>query len=148
MQIILQTANLKCTIHSTTRKIPAEVFIEEQKHLQPVLKKIKFNSLNLSLTYQVRKDNTVPISGNRYSVPRGTYKGPNTYVKVSIIENRMLIIMDMNNDKELARYEIPSSKGNLLGNNNHKRDTSIKISALLSRTVELFIDKVQNFSIS
>lgn len=58
------------------------------------------------------------------------------------------IIMDMNNDKELARYEIPSSKGNLLGNNNHKRDTSIKISALLSRTVELFIDKVQNFSIS
>lgn len=56
--------------------------------------------------------------------------------------------MDMNNDKELARYEIPSSKGNLLGNNNHKRDTSIKISALLSRTVELFIDKVQNFSIS
>lgn len=128
-------------IHSTTRKIPAEVFIEEQKHLQPVLKKIKFNSLSLSLTYQVRKDNTVPISGNRYSVPRGTYKGPNTYVKVSKIENRLLIIMDINSDKELARYGIPSSKGNLLGNNNHKRDNSIKISALLSSTIELFIDK-------
>ena len=32
-------------------------------------------------------------------------------LKVSKIENRLLIIMDINSDKELARYEIPSSKG-------------------------------------
>jgi transposase len=133
-------------IHSTTRKIPAEVFIEERKYLQPVLEKIKLNSTGLSLTYQVRKDNTVPVAGNRYSVPRGTYKGPDTYVKVSKIENRLIIIMDIESDKELARYEIPSDKGNLLKNNNHKRDSSTKIPALLNETVELFRDQQKALS--
>ena len=127
-------------VHNTTRKIPAEVFIEEQKYLQPVFEKIKLNSTILSLTYQVRKDNTVPIAGNKYRVPLGTYKGPDTYVKVSKIENRIIVIMSIEDDKELARYEIPSDKGNLLTNNNFKRDNSIKISLLLNETVGLFTD--------
>lgn len=127
-------------IHMTTRKIPAEVFIEEQKYLQPVLEKIKSYSTGLSLTYQVRKDNTVPIAGNKYRVPRGTYKGPDTYVKVSKIENRIIVIVDIEDNKELARYEIPSDKGNLLTNNNFKRDNSIKISLLLNETVGLFTE--------
>lgn len=125
-------------IHSTTKKIPAEVFVEERKYLQPVLEKIKLNSSSLSLTYQVRKDNTVPIAGNRYSVPRGTYNGTDTYVKVSKIENRIIVIRDIEYDIELARYEIPSDKGNLLTNNNHKRDKSIKIPLLLNETTGLF----------
>jgi transposase len=125
-------------IHSTTRKIPAEVFMEERKYLQPVLEKIKLNSTGLSLTYQVRKDNTVPIAGNRYRVPRGTYNGPDTYVKVSKIENRIIVIRDIEYDIELVRYEIPSDKGNLLTNNNHKRDNSTKIPALLKETTGLF----------
>ena len=127
-------------IHLTTRKIPAEVFIEERKYLQPVLEKIKLNSTGLSLTYQVRKDNTVPIAGNKYRVPLGTYKGPDTYVKVSKIENRIIVIMGIEDDKELARYEIPSDKGNLLTNNNFKRDNSIKIHLLLNETVGLFTE--------
>ena len=127
-------------IHKTTRKIPAEVFIEEQKYLQPVLEKIKLNSTVLSLAYQVRKDNTVPIAGNKYRVPRGTYKGPDTYVKVSKIENKIIVIMGIEDDKELARYEIKSDKGKLLSNNNYKRDNSIKISLLLNETVGLFTE--------
>jgi transposase len=70
-------------VHGTTRKVPAQVFLEEKKCLKPILDKIKTKSSSLSLTYQVKKDNTVPIKGNRYSVPKGTYKGPQTYVKVS-----------------------------------------------------------------
>ena len=127
-------------IHLTTRKIPTEVFIEERKYLQPVLEKIKLNSTVLSLTYQVRKDNTVPIAGNKYRVPLGTYKGPDTYVKVSKIENRIIVIMNIDDDKELARYEIPSDKGNLLTNNNFKRDNSKKIPLLLNETVGLFTE--------
>jgi transposase len=127
-------------IHETTRKIPAEVFKEERKYLKPVLEKIKLNSTDLSLTYQVRKDNTVPIAGNKYRVPRGTYKGSDTYVKVSKIENRIIVIMNIEDDKELARYEIPSDKGNLLTNKNHNRDNSVKIPLLLNEAAGLFIE--------
>jgi hypothetical protein len=134
-------------IHGTTRKIPAEVFVEEQKYLQPVLEKIKLNSTILSLTYQVRKDNTVPIAGNKYRVPRGTYKGSDTYVKVSKIENKILVIMRIEDDKELARYEIQSDKGKLLSNNNYKRDNSIKIPLLLKETVGLFTDPQKAMSL-
>jgi transposase len=58
-------------VHQTTRKIPAEVFLEERKYLRPVTEKLISKPTELSITYQVRKDNTVPIQGNRYTVPRG-----------------------------------------------------------------------------
>jgi len=134
-------------VHATTRKIPAEVFIEEQKYLQPVTEKLISKSRTLSITYQVRKDNTVPIQGNRYTVPRGTYKGPNTYVGVSKLGNKQLIIFDLETEKELAKFEIPYTKGNLVKNNNHSRDKSQKINSLMKRLTEKFSDsqKAQAF---
>ena len=134
-------------IHATTRKIPAEVFLEEKKYLQPVTEKLISKSRTLSITYQVRKDNTVPIQGNRYTVPRGTYKGPNTYVGVTKIGNKQLIIFDLETEKELAKFEIPDTKGNLVRNNNHARDKSQKISFLIKRVAERFskIEKAQAF---
>ena len=127
-------------MHSTTRKIPAEVFQEERKYLQPVSDKIISKSTSISITYQVRKDNTVPIQGNRYTVPRGTYKGPHTYVGVNKLPDNRLIIFELESNKELAHYEIPETKGNLVGNNNHKRDYSKKIVQLTEKTVSYFSD--------
>jgi hypothetical protein len=92
-------------VHGTTKKIPAQVFIEEQKYLRPVLEKIQLKSTTLSITYQVRKDNTVPIGGNRYSVPLGTYKGPDSYVKVHKIDDEY-VILDIESNEELARHKI------------------------------------------
>lgn len=134
-------------IHETTRKIPAEVFLEEKKYLQPVTEKLISKSRTLSITYQVRKDNTVPIQGNRYTVPRGTYKGPNTYVGVTKIGNKHLIILEIETEKELANFEIPDTKGNLVRNNNHSRDKSQKIDPLMKRVAEKFSDhpKAQAF---
>jgi len=134
-------------VHATTRKIPAEVFLEEKKYLQPVTEKLISKSRTLSITYQVRKDNTVPIQGNRYTVPRGTYKGPNTYVGVTKIRNKHLIIFDLETEKELAKFEIPCTKGNLVRNNNHLRDKSQKINSLMKRLAEKFPDsqKAQAF---
>jgi len=134
-------------IHSTTRKIPAEVFLEEKKYLQPVTEKLISKSCTLSITYQVRKDNTVPIQGNRYTVPRGTYKGPNTYVGVTKIGNKHLIIFEIETKKELAKFEIPDTKGNLVRNNNHSRDKGQKINHLMKRMAEKFSDsqKAQDF---
>ena len=127
-------------VHGTTRKVPAQVFLEEKKYLKPILDKIKTKSPSLSLTYQVRKDNTVPIKGNRYSVPKGTYKGPQTYVKVSYISETELIIRDIDTDKKLAQYQIPADKGNLVKNNNHKRDNNVKISVLIDQIADRFSD--------
>jgi len=98
-------------LHKTTKKIPAEVFMEERKHLRPVTEKVLTNSTGISITYRVRKDNTIAIGGNRYSVPVGTYKGPYTTVRVRKINNEYIIILHLENDEELARHKIPPSKG-------------------------------------
>jgi len=125
-------------VHGTTKKIPAEVFAEEKKHLQPVLDRIKFKTPALSLTYQV----TVPIRGNRYSVPRGTYKGPHTYIKVNYINENELVILELDTDKQLARYKVPVDKGNLIKNTNHRRDKNAKISTLINQISIKFSDSV------
>lgn len=130
-------------VHSTTRKIPAEVFLEEKQYLMPVTDKIIQKSSAISITYQVRKDNTVPIQGNRYTVPRGTYKGPNTYVAVSKVDSTHLIIYDLESHKELANFDIPPTKGNLVVNNNHRRDKSLKIAELIKTTAEKFSDPLR-----
>ncbi|TYQ15292.1 UNVERIFIED_CONTAM: transposase [Acetivibrio alkalicellulosi] len=134
-------------MHGTTRKIPAEVFIEERKYLKPVLDKIKHNYPVLSVTYQVRKDNTVPIKGNRYSVPRGTYKGPHTYVKVNYTDDNELVIIELDTDKVLGRFRIPVDKGNLLKNNDHKREKGGKIIDIINKTATKFSnpDTAKNF---
>ncbi|MGI6622712.1 MAG: IS21 family transposase, partial [Acetivibrionales bacterium] len=134
-------------IHGVTRKIPAEVFSEEKKYLRPALDKIKLNKPALSLTYQVRKDNTVAIKGNRYTVPKGTYKGPHTYVKVCYINDNELIIIELDTDKKLGQFKIPVDKGNLVRNSDHKRDKSGKISALIKQTATSFSapDKAEIF---
>lgn len=132
--------------HNTTRKIPAEVFNDERKYLQPVTEKLISEYRILSITYQVRKDNTVPIKGNRYTVPIGTYKGPYTYVGVNQIGNNHLIIYDIETKKELAKHEIPDTKGNLVKNNNHKRNRNQKIAPWMDQLAKKFSD-VQNAKI-
>lgn len=128
-------------VHQTTRKIPAEVFLEEKKYLRPVTDKIITKPCNISITYQVRKDNTVPIKGNRYTVPRGTYKGPHTYVGVTRIGDSKLIIYDLETNEELASHEVPPTKGNLVKNNNHRRDNSLKFVQLMDHISAKFSDQ-------
>lgn len=65
-----RTANSR--IRGITKKVPAEVFLEERQYLRPVpcIRKIPADIL----TRVVGKDNTILYKGNRYSVPIGTYK--------------------------------------------------------------------------
>lgn len=133
-------------VHQTTRKIPAEVFLEERKYLRPVTEKLISKPTDLSITYQVRKDNTVPIQGNRYTVPFGTYKGPHTYVGVRKTDNKYLTIYEIETKKELAGFEIPDTKGNLVRNNDHKREKTQKISTLMERLSEKFADNQKALS--
>jgi hypothetical protein len=127
-------------IHGTTKRIPAEVFMQERKYLKPVTEKIQTNSTGISITYRVRKDNTVAIGGNRYSVPIGTYQGPHTTVRIRRLNNEYLTIMHLENDEELARHKIPPGRGQLLKNNNHTRDRSKSIASLMKEVASMFPD--------
>lgn len=127
-------------VHGTTKKIPAQVFEEERKYLRPILEKIKTKPSTLSITYRVRKDNTILIKGNRYSVPIGTYQGPKTNVRV-VKNNNQYIMLALEKDTELARHNIPKDKGNLIQNNDHKRKKSQRIPILMKETIFSFPDK-------
>ncbi|TDT45770.1 DDE-type integrase/transposase/recombinase [Fonticella tunisiensis] len=79
-----RTGNSK--VHGTTKKIPKEVFALEKKHLLSIPHTFDNKSSNISLTYIVRKDNTVLYKQNRYQVPKGTYC-PGKKVELTIVDN-------------------------------------------------------------
>ena len=126
--------------HGTTKKIPAQVFTVEKQYLKPVSEKIKNNSSDLSITYQVRKDNTIPIKGNRYSVPLGTYQGPESYVKV-LEDKGNYLFYDFEKTTILAEHKVIKGKGQLSKNSDHSRKKSDNIDQLITNITFLFPDK-------
>jgi len=130
-------------VNGTTRRIPAEEFLIEKKHLG-ALYPISLNWLAYA-PYHVRKDNLITWKGNRYSAPEGTYKGQQTKVWVKAEEGYLGIY---NEQKELiARHEISLGKGQTIINSNHRRDRSKKINELMEQVAKLFPDQhaAQNY---
>jgi len=129
-------------IHNTTKKIPAEVFIEERKYLMPVIEKIEQQKILItgSISVSVRKNNTVPYNGNRYSVPLGTYKDPKTFVYLDLSEIGTLKIIKPQTGEVIARHCISMDKGKLVKNNDHGRDKSGKIQQLIDKVIEEYHD--------
>lgn len=123
-------------VHYTTKKRPAEVFLLEKQHLQPVSRLLSIESMNeSSISRTVVKDNTVRFESNRYSVPIGTYKSRgNNLVLLEIkgSNDRQLIIRNSKNGEVLAKHTISKEKGVLIKNRNHGRDRSKGIEALKS----------------
>lgn len=134
-------------IHQTTKKIPLEEFQKEKKYLK---EHIKLDILDTEKDiYKLRKDNIVVFKGNRYRVPKGTYKDKHSVVKLKE-EDHILSIFTQEGEL-LVSHEIPNTKGNLVGNSNHVRDYSEKISKLKEKVIneigeseitEKFIDKL------
>lgn len=116
-----RTGNAK--VHGTTKKIPAEVFEQERLFLKPVPPSIKvYEDI---VTRVVHKNNTVFYEGNRYSLPLGTYK-PGRVVTVDVVDE-ILKIRDDFDGYLIAEHKLSKNKGELIQNNNHKRDTSEKL---------------------
>ena len=120
-----RTANAK--VHAATKKIPYQQCIIEKQHLKAL------NGLFLPPTtlipYTVRKDNTIAYKSNFYCLPLKTYAGQGTVVYVKT-GSQDIVICDANNNK-LASYKLSKGKGKLIGNNNFKRDYSLKIDTLM-----------------
>lgn len=123
-------------VHQTTKKIPAQVFLVERKHLQPITEKLTLN-VTSSITSSVRKDNTIVYKGNRYTVPLGTYQGPQTFVSLHFPSPETLQIKVMETGELVAPHTLSLEKGKLIRNNNHLRDRSQKINQLTEDVVGL-----------
>lgn len=133
-----RTANAK--IHGTTKRIPAEVFAEEQKYLRPLT---RFPEASKEKdTRIVRKDNTIVYKSNRYSVPLGTYK---TAKAVQIeVRDGILYISKANGDA-ICEHRISGDRGKLIQNVNHKRDHEIGIDAWEQRLSKKLSGRADQF---
>lgn len=69
--------------HSTTKRIPAEAFKDEQPFLVPYAG-TPMHPQDGMKEYLVRKDNTINFHSHFYNVPTGTYNGGGTFVWVCV----------------------------------------------------------------
>lgn len=106
-------------VHDITKKVPAEVFTLERQHLHPIPQWINKKSNDISLIYNVRKNNTVFYKQNRYQVPKGTYE-PGKQVKLVLKDNK-LDIVDSETGEIIAHHVISSKKGELVKLNHPER---------------------------
>ena len=121
--------------HSTTKKIPLEEWIREQRELRTW---VPVRILPCYIMRNIRKDNTFAYQGNFYSVPQGTFKTKDTMVMIWLKEDE-LHIHDLGG-VFICRHAIMESKGNKVINTDHKRDKSLKLKALLSQTAGKFLN--------
>ncbi|HAL64332.1 MAG TPA: IS21 family transposase [Bacteroidales bacterium] len=141
-----RTGNAKT--HGITKKIPAEIFEQERYFLKPVPSFEK--TIEDIVTREIHKNNTIFYKGNRYTLPLGTYR-PGRKVKLDI-EGELLIIRDDLDGYIIAKHKISNNKGELIQNNNHKRDTTKKLDSVqdslfktlgLSEEADIFLKQVR-----
>ncbi len=132
-QWLSRTANAK--IHATTKKIPEEEWEQEKAFLKPLE---GIYAQQSHQWYGVRKDNTIAYKGNFYCLIKGTYTGPQIRVIVKLIDDYLVISDEDQN--EIARHKRATGKGKLIGNNNYKRDYSLKIDKLMDQVAAGFND--------
>ena len=112
--------------HGITKKIPAEVFKQERLFLKPVPSTIRYSED--IVTRIVHKDNKIFYEGNRYTVPLGTYS-PGREVALEV-DGDKLTIRDAIDDYIIAEHTLSKGKGDLVSNNNHRRDNTTKLDAV------------------
>jgi transposase len=127
--------------HGTTKKKPVEMFAEEQEYLLP-LYGITPTGIAEEMYRNVRPDNTIWYSSNRYSVPYGTYaKEKQVFLAIKGVELQI-----MNRIGELlATHEICNGKGNLIRPRSHRRNKDEKIKELLDKTVALLGEEFREY---
>jgi hypothetical protein len=130
-----RTANAK--VHSATLKVPRLEWEAERLFLFPF--KLPFDFARENPAYNVTKDNVIHFKGSSYTVPDDTFQKPKTEVFVREQYGDLSIF---NNDgEEIARHPLSLLKGQLVRNNNHKRDHTKKIKELINQATQLFSDE-------
>lgn len=129
-------------VHNTTKRIPAEVFKEEQQQLIPIYHSVPiadFIGKEDKILRRVHKDHTIKYQTNRYSVPKVTYHRL-SQVEIRIIDQRLKVI-DPATGEILADHPNCLEHGKLIQNRSHCRDLSKTIQLLIDQTSKKFSDK-------
>lgn len=123
-------------VHGTTCKKPYEEWCHECKHLNPY---IPLMNVGPSGGHKVLRTNSIRYRGNTYSLPLGTYKGPDTTVYLSESSGN-LIVKDAEGH-EITKHLMPYGSGNTIINRNHQRDRSVGIEEYRKRLIGMFSDE-------
>lgn len=118
--------------HSITGLIPKEVWAKEVDHLRPY---IAARITPAFKEHAVRKDSMISYKGNFYSVPVGMYKKG---LKVFVGEQDQTLTVQNLEGKIICKHTIPEGKNHKVINNNHKRDTTLRIRDLKQKASLLF----------
>lgn len=120
--------------HSFTKKEPRAEWQIERNALKPfVAEKV----ISPTLTYMVRKDNTISWKGNFYSVPFGTYQGKGSSVMVRCDGDELLIMRTENMD-EICRHVVAVQKGVKVIKTDHKRNKALEVEVMMLEVANLF----------
>lgn len=131
-----RTANAK--EHAGTKKIPAAEWAIEQHYLIPLRPKPK-NSTITAHKYKVRKDNTINYKSNFYTLPIGTYQGPDTWVLLkAYAEEIHLFTLDA---ALLAMHPLCFERGMVIRNTSHLRERNKNILELKNEVIQMMPDQ-------
>lgn len=132
-----RTANAKQ--HSGTKKVPAREWETERKYLLPLKTHHWITAPTPLQQYKVRKDNTISFRSNFYTLPVGTYKGPETVVLVK--ENKEDLLLYTPDEDLVAVHPLCLGKGMTVRNIDHLRDKSQSILRLKEEILSMMPDK-------
>jgi transposase len=127
--------------HGTTKRKPAELFLEEQEHLLPLIGGY-VEETPRGIERCVRGDNTVMYLSNRYSVPLGTY-GKHKTVMLDV-DGETLRITDVCGD-EITAHRISREKGKLIKQEAHGRDRRGSIQDRLTQAISLLGEEFRDY---
>jgi len=134
---LARTANF--LVHNYTKKSPESEYMIEKQHLTPY-KQLTIENKE-TIMRNVIKTNVIAYKSNFYTVPMGTYQGPDSKVIVKE-NNEVLEIYDFNNTI-ICQHLISVDKGKTIRNTNHKRDTSKNLNEMMNQTVACFTNQDQ-----
>jgi hypothetical protein len=89
--------------------------------------------------YKVRKDNTISFRSNFYTLPAGTYKGPETMVLVK--ENKEELWLYTPDEDLIAVHQLCLGRGMTVRNSDHARDKSQSTLILKEEVLSMMPDK-------
>jgi hypothetical protein len=112
-------------MHHGIREIPAKLFEIEQEWLVPYHGTPSLQEEDME-SRTVRKDNTIMFEGNFYSVPSGTYCGPDSEVFIEK-KDGMINIYSKETGKTIAAHPLSLNKGKTVSNHNHRRLYNVDI---------------------
>jgi len=123
--------------HNCTKEPPKEAFLTEKEYLRPYIPLTHRNAPKMK-KYTLRKNNEIAYKSNFYTLPQGTYQGPNSAVLVKEEEGK-LCIYDLK-ENFICSHQISLHKGKTIRNTHHKRDTSKSLEEMAGKVIAYFTD--------